>query len=487
MLTGMYGAPARARPSRPCRAARGSGVHPLQLSDRLCCTNVCTAVRNAHRDPGQHQRGGAAAPAAAPEHVGEPDPAQRTGERRKRHANSRPATVPGENDHDGGAEPGPGRRAEQVRVGERVAEHALVCRAGNGERAADRAPSTTLGSRSCNSRMPPPGSAPSGADERQPAQISRTPLAERDRSPRQSGRAPRRRQAGRTPRPGPRRSPVRPSASRPRGRPPTGGLPCGLELFPCRRRHGGPDRVTMRGSQRDAMSSLSGTTSPSFTAVQGCPAGPGGDRARGLAAAVVSASKIRSGSADDVLRGQLRIAAAAGCRPGRRCSSGRTGQSGPMKSATSPCIGLVELVVVAQRLGRFRVPRNGGVDRRRVRRRPCWPRPRGGSPPPALPQPVRGADRVRRVHQQHRDVQGLSSTGHQAVAVVGGGPPGPGCPWRWASTLGLVASRLAVRGVGRVVGVLVHPRPPGCPRRSRTAPRCRSGPATRSAWAWPAR
>ena len=72
-------------------------------------------------------------PARAPEQVGERDRADRAGERgRRRQGQARAG-----HDHDGGTEPGPGGDAEQVRVGQRVAEDALVGGAAAGQHRAD--------------------------------------------------------------------------------------------------------------------------------------------------------------------------------------------------------------------------------------------------------------------------------------------------------------------------------------------------------------
>ena len=104
-----------------------------------CWTNVCTAaVKVADGHPGEDER--AARPrraGGAAERVGDDDRGDRAGERGERHDRARPGRGDAVDDRERRPEPRAARDAEQVRVGERVAEDALVGGAGDGEHAAD--------------------------------------------------------------------------------------------------------------------------------------------------------------------------------------------------------------------------------------------------------------------------------------------------------------------------------------------------------------
>ena len=110
------------------------------VSAFCCWTNVWRAVKKlATVDPGEHERRRVAfAARRAADRVREHD---RDGGARRTPANgstSCPASACGQvGDRERRAEPGAGRDAEQVRVGERVVEDALVRRPGDGEHPAD--------------------------------------------------------------------------------------------------------------------------------------------------------------------------------------------------------------------------------------------------------------------------------------------------------------------------------------------------------------
>ena len=125
-------------PSGPPSGVRGSTSRPRGgVSEFRCWTNVCTAVRNdATATPPRISPVDDRPPTRSPEAVRHADLATAPmnaaeghgeGVRGRRHRRHR----------DRRAEPGSGRRSEQVRVGERIPEHPLVGRARCGQRCAD--------------------------------------------------------------------------------------------------------------------------------------------------------------------------------------------------------------------------------------------------------------------------------------------------------------------------------------------------------------
>ena len=98
------------------------------------------------RDACEDERGGASRAARrAPDDIGERDRRRAADERGEREQVVAPGAARAVDEGERRAEAGAGRHAEQVRVGERVAERPLVGRAGDREQPADEQPMTTRG------------------------------------------------------------------------------------------------------------------------------------------------------------------------------------------------------------------------------------------------------------------------------------------------------------------------------------------------------
>ena len=214
-------------------------------------------------------------PPAAPSSVGQRRP-RRARRRRRRAARSTGSrSAPSRRrrgDRDGDAEPGAGRRAEQVRVGQRVAEDALVAAAGQGEHRADEQPEHHPGQPELGDdrdlALGQPASSHAG---QQVEQLGRDAAGrQRDRPEREPGddRDQHRDDAGDQPAP----AAAAPAATSARS--PAGGVgrrdarsrPSAPGPWRWRRRST-RRRSTTRGPQREAMSSSSSTTWPFLTAV----------------------------------------------------------------------------------------------------------------------------------------------------------------------------------------------------------------------------
>ena len=129
------------RPARGLELAEDPAVDLLhRLRAALLDVGLHGGEERGHGDAGEDERRRPAPAHRAAEEVRDADPERRAGEGGDR-AQVEPAVaaeVVG--DHDRRAEPGAGRRPEQVRVGERVPEDALVGGAGRGEHGADEEP-----------------------------------------------------------------------------------------------------------------------------------------------------------------------------------------------------------------------------------------------------------------------------------------------------------------------------------------------------------
>ena len=246
-------------------------------------------------------------------------------------------------------EPRTGRHPEQVRVGQRVAQHALVGRAAGRQRAPTSAASTTRGSRRFHTMAWSTGEhrgvrAEAGAR----ARCRSTCIGPMDTGPMQAART------------------TAPTSTRRRDR--VGKPQRAIGGAPARRRRSSARvvmligcsfisaemvciRSTMRGPQREAMSSSSATIRPSLTADIVDQPGRCGHRFGGLLAALgVGQEHVVRVRLHDVLLGQLRVARRWPPRPWprRRCCAGRAVSSTwPMKVRRGHrVVGLVELVVV---------------------------------------------------------------------------------------------------------------------------------------------
>ena len=166
----------------------------------------------------------------------------------------------GVRDHERRAEPGPGGRTEEIGIRERVPEHALVGGPGRGEHRADEEPERdarradlpedgVLGLCQRRLHVQERHVAQQLAADRAQAEIDR-PDGESDESGRDDATEPRREPPCAQPRQG-----------RPTPLPNGDHVPASWNAWATI-----SAKSTMRGPQREAMSSSTGTTSPPFTA-----------------------------------------------------------------------------------------------------------------------------------------------------------------------------------------------------------------------------